>query len=225
MSMATFGSAGAGRDRNTDDAGPGAWRWILAAVVLAVLGLLIAWFAGWFRPATDPRVAEIRALQEEARAKFAANGGPSTMAEATAFVASTNAIREKIEALPEPLRRQVEQQGGGMMRGMFGGRIDAYFAAPPAKRQAELDRQIDQEEIMRKAFEAGSAVANAAGGGRRDSGGGGGPPRDGSQDDRNRWRKNMIDRTSPEERARYAEYRRAMEERREKRGLPSGGPR
>ena len=35
----------------------------------------------------------------------------------------------------------------------------------------------------------------------------------------------MIDRTSPEERARYAEYRRAMEERREKRGLPSGGPR
>lgn len=35
----------------------------------------------------------------------------------------------------------------------------------------------------------------------------------------------MIDRTTPLERARYTEYRRAMEERREQRGLPSGGPR
>ena len=33
----------------------------------------------------------------------------------------------------------------------------------------------------------------------------------------------MIDRTSPEDRARYTEYRRAMEKRREERGLPAGG--
>jgi hypothetical protein len=35
----------------------------------------------------------------------------------------------------------------------------------------------------------------------------------------------MIDRTTPEQRARYVEYRRAMEKRREQLGMPSGGPR
>ena len=81
---------------------------------------------------------------------------------------------------------------------------------------------------MRKAFEAGSAVMNTFGGQSRGGstsnagGGGGGPPSGGSPDDRNRWRKNMIDRTTPEQRARYSEYRRAMEERRTERGLPSG---
>jgi hypothetical protein len=35
----------------------------------------------------------------------------------------------------------------------------------------------------------------------------------------------MIDRTTPQERARYTEWRRAMDARREQRGLPSGWPR
>lgn len=91
---------------------------------------------------------------------------------------------------------------------------------------------------MRKAFEAGQAVAGMMGGGQQTAGqapagqqaGGqtgsgppaGGPPRGGTEEDRNRWRKSMIDRTTPEQRARYVEYRRAMDERREQRGLPSG---
>ena len=129
-------------------------------------------------------------------------------------------------------------------------RIDSYFTAPPEKRKAELDRQIDQEEMMRKAFEAGRAVAGMFGGGQpagqsgaaqgaagqgaagqggqqaaQANGGrsGGGPPQSGSEEDRNRWRKSIIDSTTPEQRARYVEYRRAMDERREQRGLQSWG--
>jgi hypothetical protein len=46
-----------------------------------------------------------------------------------------------------------------------------------------------------------------------------------SQDERNEWFKNRIlDRTSPEQRARYVEYRRAATERREELGLPRGWP-
>jgi ABC-type arginine/histidine transport system permease subunit len=37
------------------------------------------------------------------------------------------------------------------MGSMFRQQINAYFAVPPAQRRAELDRQIDQEELMRKA--------------------------------------------------------------------------
>jgi len=216
----------------------GFWLAVLAGIV--ALAVLIAWFFGWISFGTDPRVAEIQKMQEEARAQFAEGGGPRTVAEATAAVTAMNTIRAKVEALPPHLRPQVERQGGSVFRTAMRARIDAYFTAPPEKRKAELDRQIDQEEMMRKAFEAGRAVAGMFGGGQ--SGGspagqagggqqagqagggrpGGGPPQGGSEEDRNRWRKSMIDSTTPEQRSRYVEYRRAMDERREQRGLPSG---
>jgi hypothetical protein len=156
-----------------------------------------------------------------------------------------------------------------MFRTMMQTRINAYFSLPPEQRQAELDRQIKQEELFRKAWESsrpagggfaaaggppGAAATGAGGGpgapaasggsggaaggagasgsgntaGAGNPAGGGppsGPPRSGNEEDRNRWRKNMIDSTSPEQRARYVEYRRAMEVRREQLGLQPGGPR
>jgi hypothetical protein len=94
-------------------------------------------------------------------------------------------------------------------------------------------KQINGFESMRKMFEGNrSQIASmmpnrGQGGGAPGAGGPGGPPggRSRSEEDRNAWRKNMIDRTTPEERARYTEYRRAMEKRREERGLQPGGPR
>ena len=100
---------------------------------------------------------------------------------------------------------------------------------------------------MRKAFDTGRAIAGVFGGGQgsQTAGGtaqgstssgsiasgstaGGGPPAptgsrsSSSEESRNNWRKSMIDRTTPEQRSRYVEYRRAMDERREQRGLPGG---
>ena len=236
MSTATMRPTSAGGTRGDRARGTSVWLWLLALAAVALVGFLVAWLGGWIRFTTDPRVAEILVMQEEARAKYGGSGGPTTLVEATGAVAAMGAIRQKVEALPEHLRPQVERAGGSMMRDLFRARINDYFAAPPAQRQAVLDRQIDQEEMMRKAFEAGSTVMNAFGGRPRDGGnpgagggargGGGGGGGGGSSDnDRNRWRKNMIDRTTPEERARYSEYRRAMEKRREERGLPGGAPR
>ena len=210
-------------------------RWGGILVALALLAFLFAWFMGWIRFTTDPRVVEIRKLQEEARQKFVATGGPNTLVEATEAVVAMTQIRQKVESLPKDLRPQVERSGGSMFRTAMRARIDGYFALPPEKRQAELDRQIKQEERMRKAFETAGAVAGAFGGrggpNGAASGGtagnqpGGGPPRGGTEESRNNWRKQMIDSTTPEQRARYVEYRRAMEQRREQLGIPSGGPR
>ena len=219
-----------------DDERPAWGFWLAMLAGVALVALLVAWLLGWISFSTDPRVAEIQQLQNEARKQFAESGGPRTMAEATAAVTAMNTIRAKVEALPEHLRPQVERQGSSVFRTAMRARIDAYFTAPPEKRKAELDRQIDQEEMMRKAFEAGRAVAGMFGGGQQagqggagqggQAGGGGrpsgGPPQGGSEEDRNRWRKSMIDSTTPEQRSRYVEYRRAMDERREQRGLPSG---
>jgi len=217
-------------------------RWILAVLGLAILAFLGAWLLGYIRFTTDPRVLEVKALQTEAQKLFTENGGPTTMPEAEAAVAAMQAVREKMEALPEPLQRQVGRGSG--FRATMQARINAYFALPADKRQAELDRQIAQEDLMRKAFEkanpngwggrpgggppgggqAGGGQAAGAGqqaGGPGGGGGPGGPPRGGSQDDQNRWRKGMIDSTSPQQRTQYAEYRRAMDARREQLGKPS----
>jgi hypothetical protein len=227
--MATAFSASARGSRNEGDSA-GSWtRWAVVAGLVVLLALAGAWLLGWIRFATDPRVLEIRKLQEAARAKFVATGGPSTLAEATEAVVAMGQIREKVQALPPSLREEAERSGGGMFRSAMTARINAYFQLPPEKRAAELDRQIRQEEMMRKAFDAAGAVAGVFGGGPGGQGGGGppsgGPPRNGSEDDRNRWRKDMIDRTTPSQRARYVEYRRVMDERRTQLGLPPRGPR
>ena len=245
MSTAAVRSSRAAQSPSRSDE-KSAWGFWLAVVAgVAVLAVLVAWFFGWISFGTDPRVAEIQKMQEEARAQFAEGGGPRTVVEATAAVTAMNTIRAKVEALPPHLRPQVERQGGSVFRTAMRARIDSYFTAPPEKRKAELDRQIDQEEMMRKAFEAGRAVAGMFGGGQsggqqasqggagqggaaqggQQAGGSrpGGPPQGGSEEDRNRWRKSMIDSTTPEQRARYVEYRRAMDERREQRGLPTWG--
>ena len=245
MSTAAVRSSRAAQSpsRSDEKSAWGFWLAVLAGV--AVLAVLVAWLLGWISFGTDPRVAEIQKMQEEARAQFAEGGGPRTVVEATAAVTAMNTIRAKVEALPPHLRPQVERQGGSVFRTAMRARIDSYFTAPPEKRKAELDRQIDQEEMMRKAFEAGRAVAGMFGGGQsggqqasqggagqggaaqggQQAGGSrpGGPPQGGSEEDRNRWRKSMIDSTTPEQRARYVEYRRAMDERREQRGLPTWG--
>lgn len=245
MSTAAVRSSRAAQSpsRSDEKSAWGFWLAVLAGV--AVLAVLVAWLLGWISFGTDPRVAEIQKMQEEARAQFAEGGGPRTVADATAAVTAMNTIRAKVDALPPHLRPQVERQGGSVFRTAMRARIDSYFTAPPEKRKAELDRQIDQEEMMRKAFEAGRAVAGMFGGGQsggqqasqggagqggaaqggQQAGGSrpGGPPQGGSEEDRNRWRKSMIDSTTPEQRARYVEYRRAMDERREQRGLPTWG--
>jgi hypothetical protein len=224
-----------------DDSSKPVGKWLAVIGLIALVAFLIAWLGGWIRFTTDPRVTEIQKLQDEARQKFVVTGGPTTIAEATEAVTMMATIRQKVEALPANLRPQAERSGGSVFRSAMRQRIDAYFKLPPAQRQAELDRQIKQEEMMRKAFETASSVAGFFGGGPPGGGppgggqgsgqaGGGGPPGGGppqapSQDRSNKWRKEIIDSTTPEQRARYVEYRRAMDQRRKELGMPSAGPR
>jgi hypothetical protein len=238
-------------------------RWVLILLALALLAFLVAWLLGYVRLTTDPRIVEIQKMQAETQKTFMANGGPQTLDQAKAAVAAMGQIREKIEALPENMRQEAGRRGGNVFRNAMQTRINAYFSLPSDQRQAELDRQIKQEELFRQAWESsrpagggrggpsGGTAANGGpsgggggggtggggsgtGGGGSGTGGGGGgtggpgaggPPRGRSEEGRNRWRKDIIDNTSPEQRARYVEYRRAMEARRDQLGLPPGGHR
>lgn len=210
---------------------------LAVAALLALVAYLILWLSGFF--ATDPRLVEVRAMQQEQVKKFAATGGPTNVLEAVELVTSMATINQKVNELPENMRGQAQQDGGKLFMTAMQKRMDNYFDLPAEQRQAELDKQIDQGEFMRKAWETGQSAMKAVGlGGTGGQSAGGGPPAGGppaggppgqaggarTEEERNKWRKDMIDKTSPEQRSRWTEYIRAMQERREQRGLPPGGP-
>lgn len=216
-------------------------RWLTGISLAMVVILISAYFFLWPSDySNDPRVIEIREIQEEARKRYLSNGGPSTQTEARAFVQSMEQVRTKMEGLPSGMRRELYRGGGNIFYSSMRQRIDDYFNASPAQRQRVLDQQIRQSDLMSSAFaeaRAARAVQENSGNGQQREG----QPKEGqrkegqssgrsswasrSQGDRNDWFKNQIlDRTTPEQRAKYVEYRRAASERREKLGLPAGWP-
>lgn len=225
-------------------------RWLKrgAAVVLALflVAVPLLWAFGFFSPpqavaeierAVDQQVAE---YERVARGEIPFGSSPSA-----------RPMFEKMREVPREYRDQVGQQMGRLWEARERAELASYFALPADKRQAELDRRIKAEEARRKQWQAerekrdqsrGAGRSQAAngppGGGRGPGGGGpggvgpgggrgpgGGPPRGGTQDSWNERSKQRIDRSTPEQRARQTEYRRAMDERRTQLGLPTGGRR
>jgi hypothetical protein len=229
-----------------------AGRWIGAVAALLLVALGGAWGMGLFGRRTDERIVEIRKISDE-MTKQMVNGGPQNEEEAKAFAQSMGQMREKIQALPEDLRGQAFR-GAGMGRGFqaaMQANMKAFFATPPAQRDAELDRQIKREQMMQKAFAAaggfgggrpgggggpggpggggGGGGGGGAGGGPGGGGGagrgpgGGGPGGPGGGGNPEAWRKQMLDGSSPSQRAQMTEFRNAMDQRRQQLGLGNGG--
>jgi len=158
------------------DKASGGWkRWAGVLAGLLLLGFGIAWGGGWIRFTTDPRVLEIKKMQADMQAKFMANGGPTTEAEAKAFVAAMGQVREKREELPQELRRQADAGGRQAFQNAMRQNMNAYFQAAPSERKAVLMQQIKQQEMMRKAFAAAGGGRGWPGGGQNTGAGGGGP--------------------------------------------------
>jgi len=221
-------------------------RWLKRAAAVAVLLTLIAlpvlWAFGFFsspqaiaeiRQAVDQQVAEYDRI---ARGEVPFGSSPSG-----------RAMFDKMRQVPPQYREQVGQQMGRLWEARERAELASYFALPADKRQAELDRRIKAEEERRKQWQAErekrdpsrgqggqQAAGRPPGGGRgpgdggpggRGPGGGGGPRGGGTQEAWNERSKRRIDQSTPEQRARQTEYRRAMEERRTQLGLPTGGRR
>ena len=218
------------------DSSRGNNRWLTALFFTVVVVAISAYFL--LRPrdySNDPQVVEIREIQEEARKRYLSNGGPSTKAEARAFVQSMEQVRKKMEGLPSDARRELYRGGGNVFYSSMRQRIDDYFNASPAERQRVLDQQIRQSDLMSNAFSEARAAREAeessengsAREGQSKNGQSNGRSSWASrpQGDRNEWFKDRIlDRTTPEQRAKFVEYRRAASERREELGLPAGWP-
>ena len=220
-------------------------RWLrrtgqVLSLLLLPAGLLL-WWGGFFTP--PAAVAEIRSLVDEevARlAKVSRNEIPYGSADP-----DMGEWFQKFRDVPESYRDEVRREMGRLFSARERAATSSYFALPPAQRKAELDRRIKAEDARRQQWMAERAARSQndrpgnpqtgpnAGPGRGEAQRGAGPQRGPSdqagrrrgprtEDSRNEWMKRRIDASSPEERARRTEYRRAMNERREQLGLSPG---
>ena len=215
-------------------------RLIIASTVGISLLIGIYFFLQPRDYSNDPRVVEIREIQEEARKRYLSGGGPSTQGEARAFVQSMEKVRKKMEGLPDDVRREMYQGGGSVFYSSMRQKINDYFDASPAQRQQVLDQQIRRSDLMSNAFSEARAAREVQersedtqqgntqkAEGKKEQGQGSGRSSwaSRSQGDRNEWFKTRIlDRTTPEQRAKFVEYSRAASKRREELGLSAGWP-
>ena len=230
-----------------------AGRWIGAIVALLLVGLVGAWAMGLFGRRIDARIVEIRNMSDEMSKQMATGGPQNedeAKAFAQSMGQIREKIQALPEDLRGQAFRG-GGMGRGFQAAMQAN-MKSFFATPPAQREAELDRQIKREQMMQKAFAAaggfgggrpgggpggaggpggggpagggGGPGGGGGGGGGRGPGGGGAPgggPGGGGNPEA--WRKQMLDSTSPSQRAQFTEFRNAMDQRRQQLGIGNGG--
>lgn len=208
--------------------------WIALGSLMLVVGLAAGGGWWWWSSREDPRITEFRQFTQDLAKQYPINEPPKGMLDMAARMTAAVGWFAKVQALPEHLRRAAFKEGEKVMMASMQNTVNGYFTTPPEKREAYLDKQINGFDSMRKMFEGNrsqlaSMMPNRGqGGGPPGAGGPGGPPggRSRSEEDRNAWRKNMIDRSTPQQRARFNEFFGAMERRMQERGMqPGGGPR
>lgn len=217
-------------------------RGIAALALLFLIAMPMLWALGFF--SSPKAIAEVKQLVDLQVAEYdrVARGELPFSS-----VPSFSPMMEKMRDVPREYREQVGQQMGRLWEARERAELASYFKLAPTQRQAELDRRIKADEARRKAWQAerekrdqarsaqsqqagGSAAAGDRGGrggaGQGPTSPGGGQPSSGrTEDGRNMRSKGRIDRTTPEQRAQQAEYRRALDARRKELGLTGGGRR
>jgi hypothetical protein len=179
-------------------------RWVrvttFALMLVALYGLYRA-----IRP--DPNLKKVRQLQAEfAQAK---NWTPEERQE------KGKQMRAAMSQLSSAQREELREEG----QERFEQRLREYANMSPTDKARHLDEQIRRAEQMRQRFSQRNPNAQ-----RPQNTGQNGPRRGQSAEEREKRRKDRLNRTSPEFRALRDQYRKDLAARRQQWGLPVGGP-
>lgn len=191
---------------------------VVAALVVVAGGGLGAWWLGWFGRAEDPRVVEIGTMMRDLLEKERQRQGQATFFTAVERVTGIVSVGMKVNALPEELRPRVMPLAWGVMMDHLDDRMNAYFRlGTAAERTKFIDGELAQMDFLKRAFESQDKRPD----GRPRSGedrerGPRGPDPGGAgtgQSREQRFTKWVLDRTTPDQRARLTEYMAAFERR------------
>lgn len=184
-------------------------RLAAVACLCAIVGAAAAWYFWPRTPPVDPQVQEAKALQT----KLVASLTKSDDVKET--IQSMSKLRDSMEKMTPDQRREVMTGPGGPMATMRR-EAEAFAELPVEKRKQFLDDRIDRMEKIMAAFKAmGGRPMGPRPGGQ------GGPSTSENRLERSR---EILNRTTPEDRALLSDYFSALMERRKERGLPGFGP-
>jgi len=172
---------------------------------LVLLLLLLVW--GTYRAIRpDPNLKKVKQLREEfANAK---DWTPEQRRD------KGREMRDAMQKLSPSQRDALAAEGMKRMQA----EMERYAKMSPAEKTRYLDEQIARQQKMRQQF----AQQNPGAGQRPPPGTFANGPRGGSAEDREKRRKEMLNKTTPEFRALRDQYRKDMAARRQQWGLPAG---
>jgi hypothetical protein len=207
----------------------------IAVSVVAIILLLAATTYGWRTYSNKKKLKELQAKAAERFSQPPSAPGASPGRGREGF----REFREQLQSLPESYQQDFRQSMGAMFMQREEQKMDKYLVLSKVERKKFLDKEIIEGEKRRKEWEARRKQREAerpqtvstnggnAGSGQP-AGGGGGPDANGRRDGQRgggSWRGGSLsarlDSTSPQFRAKRAEYRRDMEQRRKELGLPA----
>lgn len=200
-------------------------HWKKGAVSLGVLLLLGGVGYAWYMLRPDPKLE--RALQLQAQL-FSPESRELPRDQ------RRDLEREMWRTTRDLDEQQREKLFENMQRG-FERRLDEFFALSPEDRVKMLDKEIDRMEEMQKRWQerrrrsaeerekSGQSGEQSADRGDRGRGGRGFSRSSDPKQRQDRFRR-LLDRTTPERRAKMGEFFLAMQQRRQARGLPPRGP-
>src|SRR5262245_20507409 len=178
-------------------------RWVR---LIGLLLMLVAAYGLYRAIRPDPNLKKVKQLREEfANAK---DWTPEQRRE------KGRAMRDAMQKLSPSQRDTLAAEGMKRMQA----EMERYTKMNPAEKIRYLDEQITRQEKMRQQF----AQQNPGAGARPGAGTFGNGQRGGSAEDREKRRKQMLDKTTPEFRAMRDQYRNDMAARRQQWGLPAG---
>ena len=218
--------------------------WIFGLSGIAIAGGLIIW---GLASSETPEWKEMQQLQDELRTSMESeredNSDEAKENRETLRWGKMAEYREKLEALPEKLQKTAREQMRGMFVSRMEERIDRVLLLPPEERNEELDKQIDewdrrlaargkrkpQDNPKSEDKNGDGQAGNADGNGDSTNAAESEKKKSGrhwrsrwanaSKEQRDTWRRELLSRTTPEQRAKWHEYRRLMDQRRKERGL------
>lgn len=181
----------------------------ISALLLLVIGA--GWAMGFF-DRTDPQLAELEKMRDENFEKIKDMSDEQRRKQYSSF-------RDKVRDLSDEQRRQFFENSRPMFQQMQVQRMNEFFAKSPDEQNKELDKLIDRSEEWRKARES-----RPDNGGDREGRGDRGGWRDMSPQQQDQRRKQRLDASTPDMRAKMDRFRDMMRKRRAERGLdPDGG--
>jgi hypothetical protein len=185
-------------------------RRLLIGSVVVILLAGAAWAFGFF-DRTDPAIAQLQQIGEQMWDRNLSDAQRDQL---------RGQFRQSLDSMSESQRRAFFDSNRERWSGRMNQRMDEYFTLPKAEQQKRLDEILNRIVQSRNSRQQQSGNANGSvNGGRRGDNNRGDRGRNMTDAQREERSKRRLDRSSPKQRAQFAEFRKQLDQRAAQRGI------